>query len=185
MTLRSVKGLVVLMLVAGLEACATTAPSEPTLYKRLGGREGIALVVDDFVANVADDRINARFKNLPPPAVFRLKSNLADQICEATGGPCSYVGRDMQTAHRGDERHRDRVERDRGGAGKGARQAPGGREGQAAAAGLARGHEAGDRRPVGLIGGASRPPPRFIVRGGLTAPSEPPQWRLRRRGRGP
>ncbi|OLC14997.1 MAG: hypothetical protein AUH29_08960 [Candidatus Rokubacteria bacterium 13_1_40CM_69_27] len=102
MTLRSVKGLVVPMLVAGLEACATTAPSEPTLYKRLGGREGIALVVDDFVANVvADDRINARFKSLPPPAVFRLKSNLADQICEATGGPCSYVGRDMQTAHRG------------------------------------------------------------------------------------
>src|SRR3989441_9540952 len=102
MTLRSVKGLVVPMLVAGLEACATTAPSEPTLYKRLGGREGIALVVDDFVANVvADDRINARFKSLPPPAVFRLKSNLADQICEATGGSCSDRGRDLQTAHRG------------------------------------------------------------------------------------
>ncbi|HEV8641283.1 MAG TPA: group 1 truncated hemoglobin [Methylomirabilota bacterium] len=102
MTRGSVKGLVLLMLVAGLGACATTAPSEPSLYKRLGGREGIALVVDDFVANVvADDRINARFKSLPPPAVFRLKSNLADQICEAAGGPCSYVGRDMKTAHRG------------------------------------------------------------------------------------
>jgi len=27
--------------------------------------------------------------------------DLADQLCEATGGPCSYVGRDMKTAHRG------------------------------------------------------------------------------------
>ena len=27
--------------------------------------------------------------------------NLADQICDATGGPCSYLGRDMKTAHKG------------------------------------------------------------------------------------
>src|SRR3989442_13499636 len=100
MTLRSVKGLVVPMLVAGLEACATTAPSEPTLYKRLGGRGGIALVVDDFVANVvADDRINARFKSLPPPAVFRLESNLAGQSCGGTGGPGSDVGGGMPKGH--------------------------------------------------------------------------------------
>ena len=69
---------------------------------RLGGREGIALVVDDFVANmVADSRVNGRFKGMQPPAVFKLKSNLSDQICEAAGGPCSYVGRDMKTTHTG------------------------------------------------------------------------------------
>jgi hemoglobin len=84
-------------------ACATMqAEPEPTLYKRLGGRDGIATVVDDFVANVvADARVNARFKGLQVPAVFKLKSNLSDQICDATGGPCSYLGRDMQTAHKG------------------------------------------------------------------------------------
>jgi hemoglobin len=84
-------------------ACATMqAEPEPTLYKRLGGRDGIATVVDDFVANVvADARVNARFKGLNVPAVFKLKSNLSDQICDATGGPCSYLGRDMQTAHKG------------------------------------------------------------------------------------
>ncbi|MEK7700569.1 MAG: group 1 truncated hemoglobin [candidate division NC10 bacterium] len=84
-------------------ACATRqAEPEPTLYKRLGGRDGIATVVDDFVANVvADARVNARFKGLQVPAVFKLKSNLSDQICDATGGPCSYLGRDMQTAHKG------------------------------------------------------------------------------------
>ena len=99
-------GLVVAVAVLGgfFGACATMRgkPAEPSLYKRLGGREGIALVVDDFVANmVADDRVNARFKGMAPPAVFKLKSNLSDQICEAAGGPCSYVGRDMKTTHTG------------------------------------------------------------------------------------
>jgi hemoglobin len=86
-----------------LAGCASTgAPSDPTLYKRLGGREGIALVVGDFVGNMANDtRVNARFKAMKPPAVEKLKSNLADQICDATGGPCSYLGRDMKTTHKG------------------------------------------------------------------------------------
>jgi len=72
------------------------------LYKRLGGREGIKLVVDDFVAFlVADPRVNTRFKDMKGPEVEKLKTNAADQVCEATGGPCSYLGRDMKTAHRG------------------------------------------------------------------------------------
>jgi len=90
--------------VVTLSGCATTqeAPAPVSLYKQLGGREGIALVVDDFVLNVvADDRINARFKALKPEQVFKLKSNLADQICDATGGPCAYVGGDMKTTHKG------------------------------------------------------------------------------------
>jgi hemoglobin len=89
--------------VVTLGACAMM-PGEPapSLYKRLGGRDGIALVVDDFVANlVADARVNARFKGMQVPAVFKLKSNLSDQICDAAGGPCSYLGRDMKTTHKG------------------------------------------------------------------------------------
>ena len=83
-------------------AATAAAPAKPSLYKRLGGREGIALVVDQFVANVvADDRVNARFKGMQPPAVFRLRSNLADQICDATGGPCTYLGADMKKVHSG------------------------------------------------------------------------------------
>ena len=87
-----------------LGACASMssqAPAAPSLYKRLGGREGIALVVGDFTANmVADPRVNARFKDAKPNDVEKFKSNLADQICEATGGPCSYLGKDMKTAHK-------------------------------------------------------------------------------------
>ena len=104
MPARVTAGVALMLAAAG---CATTTP-EPTLYRKLGmgviggGREKIAMIVNDFVANAAaDDRIAGRFKGLNPAAVERLKSNLADQLCEATGGPCSYVGRDMKTAHRG------------------------------------------------------------------------------------
>jgi hemoglobin len=103
--MKRVMGWTVLLVLAtlGLAACASMeAPKEPTLYQRLGGREGIATVVDDFVANVvADNRINARFKTLQPAQVFKFKTNLSDQICDATGGPCSYLGKDMKTAHKG------------------------------------------------------------------------------------
>src|SRR5207247_3363819 len=55
----------------------------------------------DFVANMAGDpRVNARFKDLKPAEVEKFKSNLSDQICDATGGPCSYVGKDMKAAHK-------------------------------------------------------------------------------------
>ena len=105
MTLTRMLGaaLVVVLMALPLGACATMqAEPEPSLYKRLGGRDGIANVVDDFVANlVADARVNARFKGMAVPAVFKLKSNLSDQICDATGGPCSYLGRDMKATHKG------------------------------------------------------------------------------------
>ena len=98
-------GSLLILLAVNLGACASMGsdtPAAPSLYKRLGGREGIAIVVDDFVANmVADARVNARFKDMKPPEVSKLKSNLADQICDATGGPCSYLGKDMKTTHAG------------------------------------------------------------------------------------
>ena len=104
MGLRRGIGLWMIVVVAtlNLAACATMGDPPPTLYKRLGGREGIALVVSDFVTNMAgDSRVNARFKDMKGPEVEKLKSNLADQICDATGGPCSYLGRDMKTTHKG------------------------------------------------------------------------------------
>ena len=91
---------------AGAFAACASAPPEmsagPTLYQRLGGREAIKGVVDDFVATVAaDPRVNSRFKALSPAVVAKLQTNLADQICDATGGPCAYLGRDMKAAHTG------------------------------------------------------------------------------------
>ena len=70
-----------------------------SLYDRLGGIEAITAVVDSFVARCAgDDRINPKFERTDVP---RLKKMLVDQVCEATGGPCTYVGRDMNETHDG------------------------------------------------------------------------------------
>ena len=97
-------GTLLLFVTVTLGACASAgpAPTSPSLYKRLGGREGIAIVVDDFTATMAaDSRVNARFKDMKPADVQTFKSNLSDQICDATGGPCSYLGKGMKAAHAG------------------------------------------------------------------------------------
>jgi len=71
----------------------------PSLYERLGKKDAITAVVDDFVGRVANDtRINGKFANANIP---RLKMLLVEQICAASGGPCTYTGRDMKTTHAG------------------------------------------------------------------------------------
>ena len=78
---------------------AGTAAAEKSLYGRLGGKTAITAVVDDFVGRVAaDTRINGKFANAN---IARLKSMLVDQICQASGGPCTYTGRDMKSTHAG------------------------------------------------------------------------------------
>ena len=72
---------------------------QKSLYDRLGGQGAITAVVDDFVGNVAaDNRINKFFAKTDIP---RLKRLLVEQICAGTGGPCTYTGRDMKSAHAG------------------------------------------------------------------------------------
>jgi hemoglobin len=80
------------------------AMKEKRLYDRLGGKKAIAAVVDEFVSRVAaDDRINTFFAATAadPKRLSAFKMKLVDQICEASGGPCKYTGKDMKTAHMG------------------------------------------------------------------------------------
>ena len=87
------------MLVAGCQDMGMKPMMQKSLYERLGGKDAITAVVDDFVGNVAaDKRINGFFAKADVP---RLKRNLVDQICQGTGGPCGYTGKDMKTAHKG------------------------------------------------------------------------------------
>lgn len=87
---------------AGDATATQAAPrSDAELYERLGGQRAVVAVVDDFVNNIAaDPRINLRFSNTDIP---KLKSLLVDFVCMATGGPCHYTGRDMETSHAGME----------------------------------------------------------------------------------
>ena len=96
----------VIMLALAIAACGggkkedtTVKAGDKSLYDRLGGKDAITAVVDDFVNTAAsDDKIKQFFANTEAPA---FKAKLVDQICEATGGPCKYTGKDMKTAHTG------------------------------------------------------------------------------------
>ena len=77
----------------------STARADKSLYDRLGGKPAITAVVDDFVGRVAaDNRINGKFANTDIP---RFKMLLMEQICQASGGPCTYTGRSMKATHAG------------------------------------------------------------------------------------
>lgn len=84
------------------DAPATAAKTEEApkvLYERLGGKPAIEAVIDDFLGRVAaDERINSGFAvgHLP-----RLRQRLIELVCAATGGGCTYSGRDMGTVHAG------------------------------------------------------------------------------------
>ncbi|MEO8700779.1 MAG: group 1 truncated hemoglobin [Kofleriaceae bacterium] len=84
-----------------IESCdlPRIARKSGTLYDRLGGLDTIAAVVAEWMTVVASDpRISMMFANVSMP---ELRKHLVDQICQATGGPCKYTGKDMQTAHTG------------------------------------------------------------------------------------
>jgi hemoglobin len=79
------------------------ATAKPPLYQRLGGLKGISLVVDDFIDRLVVNKIlnsnaaiDAGRKASPAPY---LKVQVAQLVCEATGGPCRYSGRDMKSSH--------------------------------------------------------------------------------------
>ena len=70
-----------------------------TLYDRLGGKDAVVAVIDDFVGRAAaDSRINGKFARTDVP---RLKAMLVEQVSAATGGPVQYTGRGMRATHDG------------------------------------------------------------------------------------
>jgi hemoglobin len=101
----------VLAAAAGVSAQAPAAakamnpPTGPSrsLYDRLGGAYAIATVVDDFIERLlVNDTLNANTaikeaRDRVPKA--GLKFHVATLVCQVTGGPCKYVGRDMKTSH--------------------------------------------------------------------------------------
>src|SRR5262245_11849825 len=95
---KSLAAITIALAAYGWSTSGSLAQSR-SLYDRLGGYPAISAVVDDFVANVAaDKRINKFFANAN---VGRLKARLVEQICQGTGGPCTYTGQNMRAAHAG------------------------------------------------------------------------------------
>jgi len=88
-----------LMMLALLLGGCQSLNTEPenSLYQQLGELEGIANVVEDLLyLIVEDERINQQFKGMD---VAQFHRNLTDQLCELSGGPCAYTGREMRELH--------------------------------------------------------------------------------------
>jgi hemoglobin len=95
--------LVVLSASTGPAAWAQQSGAQKTLYERLGGLKGITMVSDDFINRLVVNKtlnknpaIDAGRKNSPPPY---LKFQVAQLVCEVSGGPCKYTGKAMKEAH--------------------------------------------------------------------------------------
>ncbi len=87
------------VLMAGCVEAGEPKATGKSLYDRLGGKGAIVAVVDTFVGKVgADQRINGYFASTD---LGKLKMHLVNQICEASGGPCTYTGRTMKQTHQG------------------------------------------------------------------------------------
>lgn len=89
------------LLVASCFTAASSyadSPAKP-LYERLGGKPALDAVVGELWTVVAADaRINAYFARTQPEA---FAGQLVDFLCQASGGPCRYQGKDMKAAHTG------------------------------------------------------------------------------------
>ena len=96
---------VLALALAVLGSSVKTAPAQmkgDSLYKRLGGYDALAAVTDDFLGRlVTDKQLSRFFVGASDNSKIRIRQLVVDQLCEATGGPCKYIGRDMKTAHKG------------------------------------------------------------------------------------
>jgi len=88
--------------VAAQAMPAAASQSAPSLYRRLGGYDALAAVTDDFLQRLVGDPQFARFfGGHSTDSLKKIRQNIVDQLCAATGGPCVYIGRDMKTTHAG------------------------------------------------------------------------------------
>ena len=93
-------------LCAGLPAAAQstytpTIPADDSLYRQLGGQDGLVRLMDDFMLRLlADPRMQPFFKDVNQAQV---KAELVTQFCEVSGGPCKRSGPNMKQVHDGQD----------------------------------------------------------------------------------
>ncbi len=100
-TILGVGLLATLLLVSGTLSTPAAAASD-SLYKRLGGYDAISAVVDEFAGRLfADQKLESFFGGWSGEKQTRFKQLNTLLVCNATGGPCAYLGRTMPASHQG------------------------------------------------------------------------------------
>ena len=103
------KQLITVAFILSIFASALQAQKSPiyekaSLFQRLGGTEGISVIVDEAVeAHMHNPVIQARFLpyKVQPKRLAVIKQHLKDFLSAGTGGSAKYKGRDMTTTHKG------------------------------------------------------------------------------------
>ena len=79
-----------------------SAGQQKSLYERLGGYDAIAAVSNDLVDRLQKDPQLGRFwQHRGEDGLKRERQLLVDFLCNATGGPMYYTGRNMKVSHKG------------------------------------------------------------------------------------
>lgn len=100
-TPRTSRALAAACLLFALAAAPAQAQTKP-LFERLGGYPAISAVVDDFADRLfADPKLKTFFGGMSSDSRARFRQLNVELICGATGGPCRYLGRSMETSHKG------------------------------------------------------------------------------------
>jgi hemoglobin len=85
-----------LCMVASLGFAQDSIPKDQ-LFKALGEKPGLIMLMDTFMPRLlANARTGPFFRAVDQK---RVKEQLVEQICQLSGGPCEYEGKDMKTAH--------------------------------------------------------------------------------------
>jgi hemoglobin len=73
-----------------------------SLYERLGGYDVIVVAADEILPRLmSDSQLGRYWQNRGSDGLARERQLLIDFLCNASGGPMYYTGRDMKLSHVG------------------------------------------------------------------------------------
>jgi hemoglobin len=100
--MRYLVGLFVTLLAAVPARPAGAQEDASTLYARFGGYDALAQFVDTAFPRVAGHpQLRRLFQGHSRDSQVRQRQLIIQALCQATGGPCAYIGRDLKTVHVG------------------------------------------------------------------------------------
>ena len=85
-----------------IKAFAIQKPDKNALYNRIGGIHNITSIVNELLARLrSDSELGRHWQDRGIDSIRMEKKFLIDYLCDLTGGPYKYTGRDMLSVHKG------------------------------------------------------------------------------------